>query len=178
MDGADGAQGPAGPAGPRGPQGPAGPMGPQGPAGEVPTEFVNTTNNTFSTHNRWFDEFRDYHAAESALQVHLPQDRNQRLTFNATHLNSTTGFGVGYAYAFDNDRRTALTAAIGFAGDEAVVKVGVGFELGQKRMPVQFSAPAPAVSAGSLVVPEAEYLALVASVKALEQAAEDPPPGK
>lgn len=179
-DGIDGLNGMDGSDGKDGRDGIDGIDGIDGMDGEVPTEFITNTTNSFNEqrnilnrYDKWFDGYRDYAAAEAATQVHLPQDRNSRLTFSASHLDSTTGIGFGYAYMFDNDNRTALTASVGFAGDEAVVKVGVGFELGSKRMaapsytPVTYTAPPTAP--GKVVVEESDYLALVAAVAVLQE---------
>jgi len=137
--------GPPGPPGPQGPpgedgadgqdgkDGEQGPPGPQGPPGEVPIEWITNTNNTFNIHNKWIQSYRDAAAAEAAMQVHLPQDQTSRITFSGSRINNRSGYGVGYAYMLDNERNTALTVAVGFAGDETAVKASVGFEFGGKR---------------------------------------------
>jgi len=96
-------------------------------------EWITNTNNTFSTHNKWIQEYRDYAAAEAAMQVYLPQDQNSRVTFGMSRMNSTSGYGVGYAYMLNNSRNTALTFALGVAGDETAAKASFGFEFGGSR---------------------------------------------
>ena len=147
--GPPGPAGPPGPVGPEGPPGPKGHIGPEGPpgqpgapgqpgppgspgepgpAGEVPTEWLTETRT-------WWDEARDVVAAESAMQVHLPQDQVSRLTLNASSVNSRTGIGIGYAYMLDDKRNTALTLAVGRAGDETAVRGSLSVELGGYRQP-------------------------------------------
>jgi hypothetical protein len=84
-------------------------------------------------------------------------------------MDNTTGIGVGYAYVFDNDNNTALTAGLGMAGDEVMIKVGVGFELGGDRVRYTPAAPAVATYSG----PTSEELAtLQARLEAAESALE------
>jgi hypothetical protein len=44
---------------------------------------------------------REYMAAQSAMQVHLPQDQRSRITFSMAAVGSNTGIGAGYAYMLD-----------------------------------------------------------------------------
>jgi hypothetical protein len=189
----DGEPGPPGPAGPPGPQGPPGEDGQdgvdgkdgvdgqdgeQGPPGEVPMEWITNTNNTFNIHNKWIQSYRDSVAAEAAMQVHLPQDQNSRFTLGLSRVNSTSGYAVGYAYMLDNERNTALTFAVGVAGDETAAKASFGFEFGGQRrmeipdlsalydqaarMPEPEPEPEPdPVPVGSVVITEDEYHGLL-----------------
>ena len=192
----DGEQGPPGPAGPQGPPGedgqdgepgppgPTGPPGPQGPPGEIPTEWIITVNNNHSTVNKWYQSAREVIAAQTAMQVHLPQDRHSRMTGGISRIGNTTGYAIGYAYMMDNDRNTAFTVAVGMAGSETAVQGSVGFEFGgQRRMelpPVEkliyMPAAEPAAAApNGVVVPFDEYdelLAQAASAEDIEEYAE------
>lgn len=168
-DGEDGERGPRGYTGEQGPVGPVGPMGPQGeqgPPGEVPTEWITTTNQTFNTHNKWIQSYRDSAAAAQAMQVHLPQDQSQRFTFGMSRVNDRTGYGLGYAYMLDGDRNTALTIAVGKSGDETAIRATAGFEFGGDRnspMPLYAPAPkaappsAPAAEPMGMYISEEEY---------------------
>jgi len=177
-----GEPGPPGPAGPPGPQGPPGEDGQDGvdgqdgrdgvdgKDGEVPMEWITNTNNTFNVHNKWIQAARDAAAAEAAMQVHLPQDQTSRMTFGMSRLNSTSGYALGYAYMLDSERNTALTFAVGVAGDETAAKASFGFEFGGTRkmeIPALSDlyneaaiAPEPEpepVPVGSVVITEDEY---------------------
>ncbi|MGI9293427.1 MAG: hypothetical protein ACR2PS_05540 [Pseudomonadales bacterium] len=156
-EGPQGPQGDPGPQGPPGEQGPQGLRGVQGPPGvqgqvgpqgkdgldgkdgrdgmdgKVPTDWITNTNKTFNIHNKWIQAYRDAAAAEAAMQVHLPQNQTSRLTLGVSRLNSRSGYGIGYAYMLDNERNSALTMAVGFAGDETSAKASFGFEFGGAR---------------------------------------------
>ena len=119
--------------GPRGPPGPKGDKGDKGDPGEVPVDWINQVTNNHNTVNKWYRAARDAVAAEAAMQIHLPRDQTSRVTVGVSRLNSTTGYALGYAYMFDNERNTALTAAIGVAGEETAAKISFGFEFGGKR---------------------------------------------
>ena len=188
----DGEQGPPGPAGPQGPPGedgqdgepgppgPTGPEGPQGPPGEIPTEWITTVNNNHSTVNKWYQSAREIVAAQTAMQVHLPQDRHSRMTGGISRIGNTTGYAIGYAYMMDNDRNTAFTVAIGMAGSETAVQGSVGFEFGGDRkmtVPVvetrYIEVPAPATPPpDGVVVPYAEYDELIAQAANAEEVEE------
>jgi hypothetical protein len=84
-------------------------------------------------HHKWIQKYRDIAAAEAAMQVHLPQNQTSRLTFGMSRLSSTSGYALGYAYMIDNERNTAVTFAVGTAGDETAVKASLGFEFGGTR---------------------------------------------
>lgn len=168
--GPEGPPGPPGPPGPQGPAGPPGPPGPQGPPGEVPTEWITETRNTFNTHNRWIRQAREALAAQTAMQVHLPQDQKSRVTFGMAHLNSTTGYSAGYSYMLDDDKNSAFTVAVGVAGSETAIQGSFGFEFGGSRripapvvvvQPKEKTALASAVPDGKLLVDENEYHSLL-----------------
>jgi len=131
--GEQGEQGETGATGAQGEQGEQGIQGERGPAGEVDETTLTTINNNHTTVINWWQEARDAAAAQSAMQVYLPQDQNSRLTFGMSRLNETTGYALGYAYMFDNDRNAALTFAVGSAGSETAVKGSFGFEFGGDR---------------------------------------------
>ncbi len=127
-----GDQGPPGPAGPPGEQGPPGPVGPPGPRGEQgpPGEVDYTEINKF-INNYYYSKFGEFSkdvAAMSAVQIHLPQEQDHRLTFGVSYLDSHTGMGVGYAYM--NEDAIAFTVGLGTAGGDFVGKASVGFEFG------------------------------------------------
>ena len=169
-DGKDGKDGEQGLPGPVGPAGPKGDKGDKGDPGEVPTEWITTTQNNFNNVNKWYQRARDVIAAEAAMQVFLPQDQTSRLTGGVSSVGGTTGYAVGYAYMFDNERNTALTAVVGVAGDETAAKVSFGFEFGGKRkmeIPaaaiIQFEPepePEP-ITAGGVTISEDEYHTLL-----------------
>ena len=128
--GQDGQDGEQGPPGPMGPQGPAGPMGPQGPQGEP-----GVVDQTWITETRYrFDEFRHYSAAYSSIQIHLPQDKGSRLTAGVGRSHGETGYGLGYAYKWDDrDDNLAFTFGVGTSGGEEAYKASLGFEFGGDR---------------------------------------------
>jgi hypothetical protein len=102
-------------------------MGPQGPAGEVPTEWLTTTTTRF-------DDYARYSAAYSAIQIHLPQDHGSRLTASTARSHGQQGYGLGYAYKFDDrDDGLAATVGIGTSGGEEVWVASLGFEFGGDR---------------------------------------------
>lgn len=145
-DGVDGRDGVAGKDGRDGIDGADGRDGVDGKDGIVPTTWITETRDNFLTVNKWYRAAREAAAATAAMQVHLPQDRASRLTFGMSHLNNTTGVGVGYAYKLDNDRNTALTVAVGVAGDETAIKGSFGFEFGSdRRMEIPAIVIAPVV---------------------------------
>jgi hypothetical protein len=150
--GEQGEQGPPGEQGERGDTGPQGEQGEQGPPGEVPIEWITETRN-------WHEIIRDAAAAEAAMQVHLPRDQTSRMTFGMSRMHSVTGFAVGYAYMLDNEQNSALTLAVGRAGDETAVKGSFGFEFGGERrmqIPAITTAPEP-VPTGMVQIPIEEY---------------------
>lgn len=122
-----------GPPGPQGEQGPPGPQGEQGPPGVdgvdgrdgvVPTEWINEVH-------YFNDKFRRYLAASEALQIHLPQDQESRLTLGFGSAGNKLGFGLGYAFV--NEDGVALTAGFGTSGREYIGKASIGFEFGGER---------------------------------------------
>jgi len=156
-DGADGADGVDGTDGADGIDGVDGRDGRDGVDGEVPTEWLIETRH-------WYKEIREAAAATAAMQVHLPQDQKSRLTASMSSVAGSTGVGLGYAYMFDNERNSALTVAVGFAGSETAIAGSFGFEFGGKRrfeIPVAAIAPKAAppdpIPAGSVVITESEY---------------------
>jgi len=174
--GPTGPPGPAGPPGPEGPPGPAGPPGPQGPPGEVPTDWIEETRNYYSTVNNWYDEARDAAAAQAAMGTHLPQYSNQRLHFNAAHVEGRTGIGFGYAYMLNNENNAGLTFSMGFAGSETAARASFGFEFGGDRpMKIDMAHLAPAAAPDGVQLSDAEYDELMmaqVSKEELEEIAE------
>jgi hypothetical protein len=67
------------------------------------------------------------------MQIHLPQDQNQRVTFGMSRIHGTTGLGVGYAYKTDRDDNLAFTLGLGTSGGEQVGKASIGFEFGGSK---------------------------------------------
>jgi len=175
-DGADGQDGRDGIDGIDGIDGKDGRDGIDGKDGVVPTEWITNTNNTFNIHNKWIQSARDALAAQTAMQVFLPQDQTQRITFSGAKINNTTGVGVGYAYMFDNERNSALTLSVGRAGDETAVRGSFGFEFGGSRrieMPTIAPEPEPIqpapVPTGMIQIDEAEYSDLMAQAVQKEE---------
>lgn len=125
-DGVDGNDGIDGVDGQDGIDGRDGRDGVDGQDGEIPTEWITNTHN-------WYEQAREATAAVSAMQTHLPQDQTSRLTFGASHVNGSTGVGIGFAYILDNDRNSALTVAVGHAGSETAIRGSFGFEFGGER---------------------------------------------
>ena len=178
-DGEDGVDGIDGIDGQDGAQGEQGIQGEQGPAGEIPDGWINTVNNNHTQVNNWYQAARDAAAAQQAMQVYLPMDQNSRVTVGMSRVAGTTGYGLGYAYVLDNDRNTALTVAVGLAGDETAVNVSAGFEFGgQRKMelpPAVVYAPEPAApppEPTGVYVAYDDYDILVAQAEAAEQVAE------
>ncbi len=176
----DGEQGPPGPQGEQGEQGSPGIDGIDGRDGRdgrdgvdgiVPTEWIIETRNNHFTVNRWYREVRDAAAAQAAMQVHLSQNQNSRLTLGISRLNSVSGYALGYAYVLDNDRNTALTIAVGVAGDETAAKASFGFEFGgNRRMEaptfVPAAVPPPEYNeTASKLISHDEYHSLMAEVQ-------------
>jgi hypothetical protein len=126
VDGADGMSGLRGPVGPTGatgaigPEGPAGQPGPRGPAG--PRGVDGTVS------SQWYNDIRGHFAATAAAQVHLPQDKNSRLTIGTARVMGRTGIGVGYAYRASDEGRTAFTLALGRSNGAKVVQLGISVE--------------------------------------------------
>ena len=129
--GPPGPQGEPGPQGVPGPQGPQGPMGPAGPPGEVNLSEVNTLiNNTY--YSRFGDFGKDV-AAMNAIQIHLPQVQDHRVTFGVSSFDGHGGMGIGYAYMMESDNAAAVTVGLGTAGGDWVGKASVGFEFGGSK---------------------------------------------
>ena len=150
QDGADGADGQDGES-IVGPQGAQGLQGVQGIPGIVPEEWLTTTNtsieNNYNIVNKWRRELQDVAAAQSAMQVYLPQDQKSRLTTGLSQVSGQTGIGLGYAYMVDDERNTAVTVAVGHAGSETVVQGSIGFEFGGSR---KIELPAKAIRLESI----------------------------
>ena len=165
-DGADGRDGIDGKDGVDGSDGADGRDGIDGVDGQVPTEWITNTNNTFNIHNKWIQSYREAAAAEAAMQIYLPRDQNSRITFGVSRMNGMSGYALGYAYMLDNDRNTALTFAVGVAGDETAAKASFGFEFGgtgRMEMPAIVTVPVVAPPqpepepVGNVSIPEHEY---------------------
>lgn len=123
-----GPQGEQGPMGPQGEQGPAGPMGPMGPPGVVDYEEVNKfINNTYYSR---FGDWGKHVAATEAIQIHLPQIQDHRLTLGMSSFDGHAGLGIGYAYMMESENAAAITVGLGTAGGDWVGKASVGFEFG------------------------------------------------
>jgi len=119
--GAKGDRGKTGPAGPQGERGPAGPQGERGLPGVVDYSWIQETR-------QFNDKYSKYLAASEAVQIHLPQNQNQRFTIGMSTVHSQTGLGIGYAWMDDDD--IALTVGIGRSGGENLGKIGFSFEFG------------------------------------------------
>lgn len=130
-DGVDGRDGVDGKDGRDGIDGKDGRDGIDGKDGIVDYERVNTT--ITETVNGKYSKWRNYSAAIMALQINLPQDSSQRLTFSGSSVDGTTGIGAGYAYKFDRDDNLSLSGGIGHAGGETVGILSLGFEFGADR---------------------------------------------
>jgi len=144
MDGADGATGPQGPrgytghTGPQGEQGVAGTdgkdgidgkdgvAGPQGIAGVAGSDVLSLA--AISEMERTIDDTASINLAFDSIQIHLPQKASHRVTMSMANDGVNQGVGIGYAYMFDDDNRTAVIAGWGHAQHQDVVKVGVSFE--------------------------------------------------
>lgn len=130
--GVPGPQGPQGPQGEQGPAGPAGPIGPAGPQGE-PGIVDYTRVNRLINETNWqrFNRMSKYVAATEAIQIHLPQQQDHRVTFGLSSFDSTLGAGIGYAYMSED--AVAFTFGLGTAGGYAVGKASIGFEFGGSK---------------------------------------------
>ena len=127
--GEPGEPGPQGPPGPEGPPGPAGPPGPQGEPGVVDYERVNRLVN--ETYYHRLGDFGKTIAASEAIQIHLPQVQDHRVTFGVSSFDGHSGMGIGYA--FMNEDAVAFTVGLGTAGGDTVGKASVGFEFGGSK---------------------------------------------
>ena len=145
--GSDGATGPQGPrgytghTGPQGEQGVAGTdgkdgkdgidgkdgvAGPQGIAGVAGSDVLSLA--AISEMERTIDDTASINLAFDSIQIHLPQKASHRVTMSMANDGVNQGVGIGYAYMFDDDNRTAVIAGWGHAQHQDVVKVGVSFE--------------------------------------------------
>lgn len=152
-----------------GPAGRDGRDGIDGKDGVVPTEWITETRYQF-------DRVRDAAAAEAAMDAYLPQYSNQRLHFNAAHVNGRTGIGFGYAYMIDNERNAGLTFAMGHAGSETAMRASFGFEFGSDRpmrLDLSSIAPAAAPEPDGVYLTEAEYDEMLMAQATQEQHNED-----
>jgi hypothetical protein len=157
--GQDGRDGVDGKDGRDGVDGKDGRDGVDGKDGEVPTQWITNVN-------KLYDQSRDYLAAATALQVHLPQDQKYRLTANMSRVGNATGVGAGFAYVLDDERNTAFTFAVARAGSETAVHGSVGFEFGgtYKVAAVPQPAPQPVADTSALEARISELEAIVASI--------------
>jgi hypothetical protein len=172
QDGTDGQDGADGESivGPKGDTGATGATGARGEPGSIPEEWLTTTNtsinNNYDIANKWFQSLKDVAAAQAALRVDLPQNQKSRLTLTASDVANTTGFGIGYAYMFADDKNSSVTIAFAKAGSETAIQGSFGFEFGGSRIPVFEAAPEvtmiePELPAGTRVIPETEYATLL-----------------
>jgi hypothetical protein len=146
----------------------------------VPTEWITEVRNYRTINNNWWQQARDYAAAEAAMQNFLPQHHSQRFTVGASRIHNTTGMSVNYAYMLDRENRSAFTVSVGRAGSETAVRGSFGFEFGgDRRMKIDMAhlAPEPAAApapyeppAGQALVDEDEYQALLVAQESAEQA--------
>lgn len=123
IDGQDGKDGVDGKDGRDGKDGIDGRDGRDGKDGVVDENWIIETRN-------WQSKWYRYSAASEAIQIHLPQDQDSRVTFGMSRIHGTTGLGVGYAYKTDRDDNLAFTLGLGTSGGERVGKASVGFEFG------------------------------------------------
>jgi hypothetical protein len=85
-----------------------------------------------------YERFSHYSAAYSAIQIHLPQDKGSRLTAGVGRSHGETGYGLGYAYKWDDrDDALAFTFGVGTSGGEEAYKASIGFEFGGDRSPLR-----------------------------------------
>ena len=127
--GAPGQQGPAGPQGPVGPQGPQGPAGPQGPKGDPGVVDYAQVNRFIERNSYYYSRaLGKTIAATEAIQIHLPQEQDHRITFGISEFDGHGGMGIGYAYMSED--AVAITVGLGTAGGETVGKASIGFEFG------------------------------------------------
>lgn len=136
VDGKDGAQGPRGPRGFAGADGVDGKDGRDGVDGKDGRDGVdgaatqawvdNTTNVTYNLED-WRRDAREYSAAQNAISIHLPsQPGKSRISIGSGFVDSTFGYGVGYAYKFENESH--FTLGFGTASGKTVGKASLGFE--------------------------------------------------
>ena len=74
------------------------------------------------------EEQREVNMAFDAIQIHLPQQGNHRVTFNGATDGHNGGLGFGYAYMFEGTGRHAMTFGLGASGSEEVLEIGYSFE--------------------------------------------------
>jgi hypothetical protein len=64
----------------------------------------------------------------------LPQGKGSRLTAGVGQSHGETGYGLGYAYKWDDrEDNLAFTFGVGTSGGEEAYKASIGFEFGGDR---------------------------------------------
>jgi hypothetical protein len=106
-------------------------MGPPGPAGEV--DYTKVNRLIRETYYSRFGKFGKTVAATEAIQIHLPQQQDHRVTFGVSSFDGHAGVGVGYAHMLESDNATAVTIGLGTAGGDWVGKASFGFEFGGSK---------------------------------------------
>ena len=119
VPGEPGADGAPGSDGAEGPQGPVGPRGPAGPTGPGIDQFAGTLQS-------FRDKAREYVLASNAVQIYLPREKDNRISFGASTGNNHKGFGVGYARRLNE--ASDFTVGVGKSGDTYVWKFGLSAE--------------------------------------------------
>jgi hypothetical protein len=74
----------------------------------------------------WHNEMKDYVAASTAIQIHLPQTKSFRMTLGTARIDGQQGVAVGFAAKLDEE--VALTFGLGTSGGETVATGALSFE--------------------------------------------------
>lgn len=120
-DGKDGTPGVKGDKGDTGDQGPQGEVGPKWDAGED----VQQLRAEMRAYN---DDVASYVAATESVQIHLPQEKNFRMTLATGRAFGQQGVGLGIAARADDESRTAFSFGVGRANGKTVTKAAISFE--------------------------------------------------
>ena len=107
-----------------------GPPGPQGPQGE-PGKDVDPLALAYSEdemYGKMVDQ-NSLNLAIDSIEIFLPQEGKHRITLNRSlQTGGDAGNGIGYAYRFDGNSRTAIFAGWGESEGQHAGKFGISFE--------------------------------------------------
>jgi len=139
-------EGPPGPQGEQGEDGKDGRDGKDGLDGKDGRDGLDGINGrdgvvdySWITETRSFQSrYSKYAAASEAIQIHLPQEQESRITFGISRVHGSSGLGVGYA--FKNEDGVAFTLGLGTSRGESLGKASVGFEFGGSKKEPELTA--------------------------------------
>lgn len=121
-----GEQGPPGPQGEKGEKGDKGDTGRSGKNGYNGTDGLAGADGEDEASK--YNSMHDLTMALAASQVHLPQNKHNRLTFGLSGDGQELGGGIGYAHMLEGESNQAVTVRFGASGGERVLIGSFGFE--------------------------------------------------